>query len=161
MPRISVDAVSSVEDLDVVMRIWAAANRTGPRPAGPQRSSRVRERLGRAELVLLATYGERPAGMALAEEFRDDAVDPAQDAGTRAPTGHIAMVAVDPALWGSGIGTRIVRELQSRHWERLSVWVRPEARRVLRLFTGCDFVDSGRRSTLQDGEELHQLLWTR
>ena len=149
MPRITV-ATASPDDLDVVMAIWAAANATRQRPAGPQRAARVREKIAAGEVVLLAHYGERPAGMALAETFVDGSPDPS--------TGHVSMVLVDPAVWGSGVGTRLLRELQTR-WPRLSVWTRTDNRRAQRLYLGAGFTDSGNRATLQDGEEIMQLLW--
>ena len=150
MPRITVTPASP-EDLDVVMAIWAAADVTRRRPAGPQRTARVREKLAAGEVVLLAHYGDRPAGMALAETFVDDG-SPDRS------TGHVSMVFVDPAVWGSGVGTRLVRDLQTR-WPRLSVWTRTDNRRAQRLYLSTGFVDSGNRSTLQDGEEIMQLVW--
>ena len=150
MPRITVRTASS-EDLDAVMAIWAAADATRRRPAGPQRTARVREKLAAGEVVLLAHYGDRPAGMALAETF-------VGDGGPDPRTGHVSMVLVDPAVWGSGVGTRLVRDLQTR-WPRLSVWTRTDNRRAQRLYLSAGFVDSGNRSTLQDGEEIMQLVW--
>lgn len=153
MPRIQVSPAATPEDVDLALRIWSAGDATRRRPAGPERTARMRERLASAELLLLAHYGDRPAGMALAETFRDDTgPDPA--------TGHVVTVVVDPAVWGSGIGTRLVRELQER-WPRLSVWTRTDAARARRLFLACGFTDTGHRSLLQDGEEIGQLLWTR
>ncbi len=155
MPRISVTEVSSPAELDLVMDIWEAANATRRRPPVPLRTARAREKIGAGELVLLAHYGERPAGMALAEAF-----DPTGDGEPPDPsTGHVSMVFVDPAVWGSGVGTKLVRELQQR-WPRLSVWVRPDNRRAERLYLTCDFVDIGNVSHLQDGEEIRQLIWT-
>lgn len=153
MPRIVVSEVSSAEELDLAMAIWRSANATRRRPAGPQRTERIRDKLESAEVLLLARYGDRPAGMALAETFHDEAPDP--------DTGHVSMVFVDPAVWGSGIGTKLLRELQSRDWKRLSVWTRTDNRRAERLYLGAGFVDTGNRSTLQDGEEIEQLLWER
>lgn len=150
MPRITI-ATAASEDLDAVMAIWAAANATRQRPAGPQRRARVRDKLETGELVLLAHYGDRPAGMALAETF---AVDGSPDPSA----GHISMVFVDPAVWGSGVGTKLLRDLQTR-WPRLSVWTRTDNRRARRLYLGAGFTDSGNRSTLQDGEEIMQLVW--
>jgi ribosomal protein S18 acetylase RimI-like enzyme len=150
VPRITV-ATASPEDLDALMAIWSAANATRRRPAGPQRTARVRDKLETGEVVLLAHYGERPAGMALAETFVED--------GTPAPaTGHISMVFVDPAVWGSGIGTKLLRDLQTR-WPRLSVWTRTDNRRARRLYLGAGFADSGNRSSLQDGDEIMQFVW--
>ena len=152
MPRITVAEVTTAEELDLAMAIWAAANRTRPRPAGPLRTSRVRDKLAAGEVVLLAHYGDKPAGMALAETFVDGEPDP--------DTGHVSMVAVDPARWGSGIGTKLVRHLQSR-WPRLSVWASPHDRRALRLYAATGFVDTGNRATLQDGDQIMQLRWSR
>jgi ribosomal protein S18 acetylase RimI-like enzyme len=150
VPRITV-ATASPEDLDVVMSIWAAADATRRRPAGPQRTARVRDKLAAGEVVLLAHYGDRPAGMALAETFVDGgSPDPS--------TGHVSMVFVDPAVWGSGVGTRLLRDLQTR-WPRLSVWTRTDNRRAQRLYLSAGFTDSGNRSTLQDGDEIMQLVW--
>jgi ribosomal protein S18 acetylase RimI-like enzyme len=150
VPRITV-ATASPDDLDVVMAIWVAADATRRRPAGPVRTARVREKLETGEVVLLAHYGERPAGMALAETFVDGGSPDAS-------TGHISMVFVDPAVWGSGVGTKLLRDLQTR-WPRLSVWTRSDNRRAQRLYLGAGFRDSGHRSTLQDGEEIMQLVW--
>ncbi|MDH2416730.1 GNAT family N-acetyltransferase [Nocardioides sp. CER19] len=151
MPRITV-ATASPEDLDAVMAIWAAADATRRRPAGPVRTARVREKVETGEVVLLAHYGERAAGMALAETFVDQgSPDPS--------TGHISMVFVDPAVWGSGIGTKLLRDLQTR-WPRLSVWTRSDNRRARRLYLSAGFTDSGHRSTLQDGDEIMQLIWS-
>ncbi|UDY22509.1 GNAT family N-acetyltransferase [Nocardioides sp. Kera G14] len=153
MPRISVTEVSSPDELDLVMEIWAAANQTRRRPAGPLRTERVREKVAEGQLVLLAHYGDRPAGMALAETFHDgEYADP--------DTGHISMISVDPAIWGSGVGGRLIRHLQQR-WSRLSVWVRPDNRRAERLYLACGFVDVDNVSHLQDGEEIRQLVWQR
>ena len=155
MPRIVVSEVSSPAELDLAMAIWRSANATGRRPGGPLRVARVRSKLEDAEVLLLAMYGDRPAGMALAETFREgtDTPDPT--------TGHVSMVFVDPAVWGSGIGKRLLRELQSRSWSRLSAWVRTDNRRAERLLLSAGFVDSGNRSMLQDGEEIQQLVWSR
>jgi ribosomal protein S18 acetylase RimI-like enzyme len=150
VPRITV-AAASAEDIDAVMAIWTAADATHRRPAGALRTARVREKLETGELVLLAHYGDRPAGMALAETYVDrGSPDPA--------TGHISMVFVDPAVWGSGVGTRLLRDLQTR-WPRLSVWTRADNRRARRLYLSAGFVDSGSRSTLQDGDEIVHLVW--
>lgn len=156
MPRIVVSEVGSPAELELAMTIWRSANATRRRPGGALRSARVREKLESAELLLLARYGDRPAGMALAETFQDET------SGVRDPdSGHVSMVFVDPAVWGSGVGTKLLRELQSRDWKRLSVWTRVDNRRAERLYLGAGFVDTGNRSTLQDGEEIRQLIWER
>lgn len=155
MPRILVTPATAA-DLDVVMGIWAAASATRRRPPGPLRTARVRQRIedgiDAGGVLLLASYGERAAGMALAETFVEGGVvDPT--------TGHISLVFVDPAVWGSGVGTKLLRELQTR-WPRLSVWTQTDNRRATRLYLGAGFTDSGNRSTLQDGEEIMRLVWS-
>lgn len=156
MPRITVE-VAQTADIDVVMTIWAAANATRKRPGGPLRTARVREKLETGEVVLLARYGDRPAGMALAETFSDGSDGPE---GRDPSTGHVSMVFVDPAVWGSGVGTKLLRDLQTR-WPRLSAWIRTDNPRLRRLYLGAGFTDSGNRSQLQDGEEIMQLVWQR
>jgi GNAT superfamily N-acetyltransferase len=116
----------------------------------------VRSKLEEAEVLLLAMYGDRPAGMALAETFHDETTGLPDVA-----RGHVSMVYVDPAVWGSGVGNRLLRALQERSWTRLSVWNRTDNRRAERLLLGAGFIDSGNRSTLQDGDEIQQLLWSR
>ena len=156
MPQISITAVASAAEVDLAMLIWAAANRARPRPAGPQRLERVRDQVAGGEVVLLAHYGDRPAGMVVAEVFRaGEAV-----VGPQGGVGHLSMVAVDPAVWGSGIGAKLVEAVQDR-WPRLSVWIRVDNRRAVRLFAGRGFADIGNASTLQDGEEIRQWVWER
>jgi ribosomal protein S18 acetylase RimI-like enzyme len=153
VPRITVDVVSSDEERDLAMGIWRAANVTRRRPAGDVRAGRVRDKLDSAELLLLAHYGPRPAGVLLAETFVDGRPDP--------ETGHISMLFVDPAVWGSGVGHRLLRDLQQRQWPRLSAWMHEDNRRALRLFEGADFTDTGNRAHLQDGDVICQYLWSR
>jgi GNAT superfamily N-acetyltransferase len=152
VPRILVSAASSETERDVAMDMWHAANGARRRPAGEVRARRVRDRLETAELVLVARYGERPGGMLVAEQFVDGQPEPS--------TAHVAMVFVDPALWGSGIGSALVRDLQARDWTRLSAWFRDDNRRARRLFAGTGFADSGHRAHLQDGELIQQWRWS-
>ena len=154
MPRILVDVVTTAAERDLAMRVWRAANHARRRPAGEIRAGRVRARLESAQLLLLAHYGTRPAGMLLAEQFVAGE-QPSPD------TGHVAMIYVDPAVWGCGVGTKLLRDLQDRSWSRLSLWTRTDNRRARRLCDSTGFVDTGNRSQLQDGEEIMQLIWTR
>ena len=154
MPRIPVVVADSPEQRALAIEVWRSANAARPRPAGELRAERVRHKIETAELLLLAHYGTRPAGMLLAETYVEDGVpDP--------DVGHISMVFVDPAVWGSRVGTTLLRDLQGRQWSRLSVWTRTDNRRAQRLYLATGFVDTGNRSKLQDGDEIMQLLWTR
>jgi GNAT superfamily N-acetyltransferase len=156
VPRITVSLASTAGERDEAMAIWEAANAARWRPAGELRAGRVRARIHAADLVLMASYGQHPAGMLLAEPFLDglrpDAVpDPA--------AAHVAMVSVEPARWGCGIGTALLRDLQAREWSRLSAWFRDDNRRARRLFAGVGFADTGHRAHLQDGDVIQQWCW--
>lgn len=152
MPRITVDLVTTAEQRDLAMSIWRRANRARPRPAGDLRAARVRTKLDHAELLMIAHYGQRPAGMLLAETFLEEGVpDP--------EAGHVAMVFVDPSVWGSGVGAALIRHAQSLDWIRLSTWVRADNSRAQRLLSTTGFADTGTRSRLQDGDEIHQWIW--
>jgi GNAT superfamily N-acetyltransferase len=91
--------------------------------------------------------------MLLAEPFFDGATEPG--------TGHVSMLYVDPAVWGSGVGTKLLRDLEGRSWDRLSAWTRADNRRGRRVLLAAGFTDSGNRSQLQDGEEIVQFRWAR
>jgi ribosomal protein S18 acetylase RimI-like enzyme len=154
VPRTTVDLVTTEAQRDLAMTIWRRANRTRPRPAGDLRAARVRTKLDRAELLLLAHYGHRPAGMLLAETYLEEGVpDP--------EAGHLAMVFVDPAVWGSGVGAALVRYAQDLEWSRLSTWVRADNARAQRLLGTTGFTDTATRSALQDGDQIQQWTWHR
>ena len=154
MPRIRVVTVGTAEQRAVAMRVWAVADAVRRRPAGEVRTARVRHKVETAELLLLAHYGERPAGMLIAETYLEDGVpDPS--------TGHVAMVFVDPAVWGSRVGGALVHAAQGHTWDRLSAWTRADNRRAQRLFAGTGFRPSGHRSQLQDGDEIVRYVWQR
>ncbi|WP_107774600.1 GNAT family N-acetyltransferase [Nocardioides sediminis] len=162
MPRTVITAITEPGQLAAAVDVWAAARAAGGRPPTPGRRARVEAsieaRVRDGDVALLATYGEKPAGMALAEPYAEGGVvDPA--------CGHVAMVFVSPGYWGSGIGGRLLRALQSppagTAWTRLSVWTRTTNRRALRLYDSSGFLDTGDRSTLHEGEEITRLEWRR
>jgi GNAT superfamily N-acetyltransferase len=154
VPRITVSPATTADDRDLAMAIWQAADAARRRPAGEVRSGRVREKIDAAEFLLLASYGARPAGMLLAEPFLEGEGAPPDPRAA-----HVAMISVHPALWGCGIGTALLRDLQTREWSRLSAWFRDDNRRARRLFAGADFADTGHRAHLQDGETIQQWCW--
>jgi ribosomal protein S18 acetylase RimI-like enzyme len=153
VPRILVDVATTSQERELAMRVWRAANHARRRPAGELRASRVRDKIEQAELLLLAHYGTRPAGMLLAEQFTDGTPE--------AGTGHVSMLYVDPAVWGSGVGTKLLRDLEDRSWDQLSAWTRADNRRGQRVLLAAGFTDAGHRSQLQDGEEIMQFRWER
>lgn len=158
MPRIDVRPATTPADLEQAAEIWYAATRARDRVPSAAREARVREKVRQGPVVLLATYGDRPAGMAVAEPLRDgDRLDPA--------CGHVSMVFVHPALWGLRVGTALMRALQSppdgTDWDRLSVWTRVDNRRSRRLYASVGFVDTGERSLLHSGASILRLAWAR
>lgn len=152
MPRILVAPAVSEEDRELALQVWRAANAARWHPAGEARAERVAQKLAEGELLLLAHYGDRPAGMLLAETYVEEGV-PIEG------LGHMSMVFVDPAVWGSHVGTEMVRTVQQRDWWGLSVWTRVDNRRALRLYERTGFTDTGNRSTLRDGDQIMQLAW--
>lgn len=158
MPRTVITVITEPDQLAAAVDVWAAARAAGGRVPTPGRRARVEAKVRDGDVALLATYGERPAGMVVAEPYAEGGVvDPA--------CGHVAMVFVEPGYWGSGIGGRLLRALQSppagTAWTRLSVWTRTTNRRALRLYDSCGFVDTGDRSSLHEGEEIIRLEWRR
>lgn len=158
MPRTVITAITGPAQLAAAVDVWAAARAAGGRPPGPGRRARVETKVRDSEVALLATYGDRAAGMVVAEPYAEGGVvDPA--------CGHVAMVFVEPGYWGSGIGGALVRALQSppagTAWTRLSAWTRATNRRAIRLYDSCGFVDTGDRSSLHEGEQIIRLEWRR
>ncbi|WP_457205462.1 N-acetyltransferase family protein [Nocardioides sp. P5_C9_2] len=158
MPRTVIHSVTAPEQVTAAVAVWASAREAVGGTPSPERRARVEATVRDSRVALLATYGDRPAGMLVAEPYAENAVED--------PTcGHVAMVFVDPAYWGSGIGGTLVRALQAppegTEWTRLSVWTRATNRRSLRLYGTCGFVDSGDRAILHEGEEIIRLEWRR
>ena len=160
MPRTLITPIADAEARQLAVGVWHAARlATGrtPSAARTQRvAAKVHARVEAGDTALLAHYGDRAAGMLVAEPFRDDGVlDPA--------CGHLSMLFVDPALWGCGVGGALVRSLQRGDhgpgWSRLSVWTREENRRGRRLYAACGFVDTGERTALHEGEIISRLEW--
>lgn len=158
MPRTVITPITDASQRAAAAEVWAAARRAGGRTPAPGRRERVAARLVSSDVALLATYGAHPAGMIVAEAFADDGVvDPT--------CGHISMVFVDPARWGSGIGGALVRALQGppdgHAWTRLSVWTREDNVRARRLYNTCGFADTGQRAWLHEGDQISRLEWRR
>jgi GNAT superfamily N-acetyltransferase len=158
VPRTVITAITEPAQVAAAVEVWAAAREAvGGRPT-PARRARVEAKVRDSGLAMLATYGDKPAGMVVAEPYAEGGVvDPT--------CGHVAMVFVEPGYWGSGIGGALLRALQSppdgTAWTRLSVWTRATNRRALRLYGSSGFVDTGDRSSLHEGEEIIRLEWRR
>lgn len=158
MPRTVITPITDAAQRTAAAEIWAAARHAGGRTPSPSRRVRIEEQLVSSDVALLATYGDKPAGMVVAEPYLEDgAVDPT--------CGHISMVFVDPGYWGSGIGGALIRALQAppdgQLWTRLSVWTRSDNKRAMRLYDSCGFVDTGDRASLHEGDQISRLEWRR
>lgn len=154
MPRIDLTPLAAGE-VRAALDIWASAQTARDLAPSPGRRERVSVRLHQAvgsphHLALLARYGGRPAGMALAEPYADSP-----------GTGHVSMVFVTPAYWGCRIGSTLLERLQDpgAGWSALSLWTRTANTRALRLYRSAGFVDTGERSSLGKGEEILRLSW--
>lgn len=156
MPRTVITPITEASQRAAAAEIWAAARRAGGRTPAPGRRERIAERLISSDVALLATYGANPAGMIVAEPYADAGV-------VDATCGHISMVFVDPARWGSGIGGALIRALQAppegQTWTRLSLWTREDNVRARRLYATCGFVDTGERASLHEGDQISRLEW--
>ena len=160
MPRTRITPVVDEPSQRHAVEVWEAARRATDGFPTPARRERVAAKVARAvdagEVALLAHYGERAAGMLLAEPFQ----------GARGPDvacGHLSMVFVDPALWGCGVAGALVRALQRGDhgpgWTRLSVWTRETNRRAQRLYLARGFADTGERASLHEGEVICRWEW--
>ena len=160
MPRTLITPIADAASRRLAVDVWEAARVATGRPSSPVRSRRVaaevQARVESGAVALLAHYGDRAAGMLVAEPFRDgEAIDPA--------CGHLSMLFVDPALWGCGVGGTLVRSLQRGDhgpgWTRLSVWTREGNRRARRLYAARGFADTGERTSLHEGDIICRLEW--
>lgn len=162
MPRTLITPIADEESRRLAVGVWEAARRAtgnGNRPSAT-RTERVAAKVAAGveggDVALLAHYGERAAGMLVAEAFRGDD-------GPDETCGHLSMVFVDPALWGCGVAGALVRSLQRGDhgpgWTRLSVWTRETNQRAQRLYRARGFADTGERATLHEGEVICRWEW--
>lgn len=160
MPRTLISPIVDEEAQRLAVEVWRAARTATDRPPTPERVRRVAvkvaDRVDAGHVALLAHYGERPAGMLVAEPYLGDD-------GPDASGGHLSMVFVDPGLWGCGVAGALVRSLQRGDqgpgWTRLSVWTREANRRALRLYRARGFVETGETTTLHEGDVIVRLEW--
>lgn len=126
------------------LRVWQAARVAGGIPPSEARVDRVRAKLAdEGAQLLVGCDGDRVVAMALVEPFREEQGDGA----VRSQAGHLAMVFVDPELWGRGVGGRLLdavhREMRARGLRTSSVWTRSENVRAGRLYEGRGYRPTG------------------
>ncbi len=139
-------------ELEAALEIWRRANTARGKTPGPQRIARVREKLADPRaLVMVSGAGEAITAMALAEPGHG-AVDLC----------HLSMIFVDPGLWGTGIGARllggVIGEAAARGWPRVQVWTGVTNHRAQRLYAGAGFAATGQMRHLASGEQIVHLL---
>ncbi len=160
MPRTTISPILDAESQRLAVEVWRAARLATDGPPTSDRVRRVADkvaaRVDAGHLALLARYGERAAGMLVAEPWTGDG-------GPDPVCGHVSMVFVDPALWGCGVAGALVRSVQRGDhgpgWTRLSVWTRTTNRRALRLYDARGFTDTGETTTLHEGAVIRRLEW--
>jgi len=160
MPRTLITPIADEESRRLAVGVWEAARRaTGTRPSAVRAervAAKVASGVEAGDVALLAHYGDRVGGMLVAEPFHGDE-------GTDEACGHLSMVFVDPALWGCGVASALVRSLQRGDhgpgWTRLSVWTRATNRRAQRLYLARGFADTGERASLHEGEVISRWEW--
>ena len=160
MPRTLITPIDGDASRQAAVAVWEAARRATGRRSSPERVERVAATVANhvesGDVALLAHYGERVAGALVAEPF-------VGDDGAETGRGHLSMVVVDPALWGCGVASALVRAVQGGvhgpGWSRLSVWTRESDARARRLYLARGFVDTGERATLHEGELISRWEW--
>jgi ribosomal protein S18 acetylase RimI-like enzyme len=117
--------------------------------------ARVEEKLAEAAACLVVVCDDGAvAGMALAEPHRSqDGHGPVV-----IDRGHVSMVFVAPARWGSGIGRELLdalhRQMREHGYSSASVWTRASNERARRLYVGRGYDLTGHVKRMAGGEEI-------
>ena len=74
VPRTVITPITDESQRAAAAEIWAAARRAGGRTPAPGRRERIAAKLVSSDVALLATYGDSPAGMIVAEPYAEDGV---------------------------------------------------------------------------------------
>jgi GNAT superfamily N-acetyltransferase len=114
------------DELDAAVNVWREANIARGAPHGPERTTRIREKLSASDALPFVALRPDVLGMALAEpgRFEDGAgeLDPSLL--------HISMVFVRPDAQRTGVGLPLVLHIfdvaHSLGYERVGVWTSRE-----------------------------------
>lgn len=134
-------------DVEPAVAVWLAANsaRREGLPPLPEQEARARGHVSSpGAFLLVADDAGEVVGMALGMQglSNDGAGPPVKG------LCHVSMVFVAPDYWGRGIGGRLVdallKEAQSRDYDRAQLWTQSDNARARRLYEGRGFRASGR-----------------
>lgn len=134
---------SSVQEADKAARLWERANAlredcAAPEKSDPELVSMLRARIGGDGAIFLCARleldDEHMVGMVLGEQSRDD--------GGKGPVipgrAHVSFMAVEPSLWGRGVGRVLLRgitdALAEAGFDRLGLAVVAGNHRAARLY---------------------------
>lgn len=141
-------------ELDAVVGIWREANIARGAPHGPERTSRIREKLSASDALPFVALRPGIVGMALAEpgRFEDGAgdLDPSLL--------HISMVFVHPTAQRSGVGLPLIRHVlglaRSLDYERVGVWTAEDNTPARRLYERAGMTLTGKSIPVPSGTHL-------
>lgn len=153
--------LATVSDVSTFVRIWVDATTARERALGirPVTEAKdveqfMRERLARSRTyaLLLEDLG-RPTAISVSMPAREnDGAGP----GEVPALAHLSMVAVDPARWDEGFGTRIVvasiEEGRARGLHRVQLWTQEANARAQHVYRRLGFEPTGRTKVDDVGE---------
>ena len=151
-------AAADVDDLDLAVGVWRAANAARGLAPTAERTARVQEKVRAVDaLVVVVREGSNVVAMALAEPGRSD-----DGAGEITPGhGHVSMVFVALERWGRGIGGALMTGLHQHAtawgWTTTTLWTRQSNERAQRLYAATGYQRSGRSRLLPAGDQIAHL----
>jgi ribosomal protein S18 acetylase RimI-like enzyme len=142
------------QELDAAVTVWREANIARGAPHGPERTSRIREKLSASNAMPFVALRPGIVGMALAEpgKFDDGAGEPDPS------LLHISMVFVHPAAQRTGVGLPLLRHIldaaRSLGYERVSVWTAEENTPARKLYARAGMALTGKSARVPSRTHL-------
>jgi GNAT superfamily N-acetyltransferase len=142
------------EELGAAVSVWREANVARGAPHGPERTTRICEKLSAADALALVALRPAIAGIALAEPGRLDG-----GAGELDPSLlHVSMVFVRPEAQRAGVGLALVLHIigtaRSLDYARLDVWTAQDNRPARRLYERAGLTPTGKTAPLRSSTQL-------
>ncbi len=142
------------QELDAAVAVWREANIARGAPHGPERTSRIREKLSATDAMPFVALRPGIVGMALAEPGKFD-----DGAGELDPSLlHISMVFVHPTAQRTGVGLPLLRHIldaaRSLGYERVSVWTAEENTPARKLYARAGMTLTGKSARVPSGTHL-------
>jgi GNAT superfamily N-acetyltransferase len=141
-------------ELDAAVSVWREANIARGAPHGPERTSRIREKVSDSDALPFVALRPAVVGMALAEPGRFD-----DGTGELDPSLlHISMVFVCPVAQRTGVGLHLVLHIlevaHSLGYERVGVWTDRENRAARGLYERAGMTLTGKTAPLRASVQL-------